>query len=41
MNKAKRDEYAKGYPDYEALDEKLADLRTKLEERINEIRGED
>ena len=41
MNKAKRDEYAKGYPDYEALDEKLADLRTKLEERINEIRGEE
>ena len=41
MNKAKRDEYAKGYPDYEALDEKLADLRTRLEERINKIRGEE
>lgn len=41
MNKAKRDEYAKGYPDYEALDEKLADLRTRLEGRINEIRGEE
>lgn len=41
MNKAKRDEYAKGYPDYEALDAKLADLRTRLEERINEIRGEE
>ena len=41
MNKAKRDEYAKGYPDYEALDEKLADLRTRLEERITKIRGEE
>jgi hypothetical protein len=41
MNKAKREEYAKGYPDYEALDAELADLRTRLEERIAEIRGED
>lgn len=41
MNKAKRTEYAKGYPDYEALDEKLADLRERLEKRITEIRGEE
>jgi hypothetical protein len=41
MNKAKRNEYAKGYPDYEALDAKLADLRTRLEERVNKIRGEE
>lgn len=41
MNKAKRDEYAKGYPDYAALDEKLADLRTRLQEKLAEIRGEE
>ena len=40
MNKAKRDEYAKGYPDYEALDAELSDLREQLEQRIAEIRGE-
>jgi hypothetical protein len=41
MNTAKREEYAKGYPNYEALDAELADLREKLEKRIAEIRGEE
>lgn len=39
MNKAKREEMAKGYPDYEALDERLSELRDKMEKRINEVRG--
>jgi hypothetical protein len=41
MAKAKRDEYNKGYPDYEALDTELAKLRERLEKRIAEIRGEE
>ena len=41
MAKAKRDEYNKGYPDYEALDIELAKLRERLEKRIAEIRGEE
>jgi hypothetical protein len=41
MAKAKRDEYNKGYPDYEALDVELAKLRGRLEKRIAEIRGEE
>jgi hypothetical protein len=41
MNKAKRDEYNKRYPDYETLDAKLDKLRDRLEKRISEIRGED
>ena len=41
MAKAKRDELAKGYPDYEALDAKLDDLRDRLDKRIAELRGED
>lgn len=41
MSKAKRDEYNKGYPDYEALDTELADLRARMEKRIAEIRGEE
>jgi hypothetical protein len=40
MNKAKRDEYSKGYPDYEALDAELDELQVRLEKRITEIRGE-
>ena len=40
MSKAKRDEYNKGYPDYEALDAELAGLRERLEKRIAEVRGE-
>jgi len=41
MNKAKRDEMSKGYPDYEALDERLELLSDRLEERINKIRGDE
>lgn len=41
MAKAKRDEYAKGYPDYEALDKELDVLRDRMEKRIAEIRGEE
>jgi hypothetical protein len=40
MAKAKREEYNKGYPDYEALDTELAKLRERMEKRIAEIRGE-
>lgn len=40
MNKAKRREMSKGYPDYEALDEELDVLAKRLEKRIAEIRGE-
>lgn len=40
MSKAKRNEYSKGYPDYEALDAELDELQTRLEKRIAEIRGE-
>lgn len=39
--KAKRAEYSKGYPDYEALDAELADLRTRLQEEIAKARGEE
>jgi hypothetical protein len=39
--KAKRAEYSKGYPDYEALDERLDDLRTRLQEEIAKARGEE
>ncbi len=41
MNKAARDEYAKGYPDYEAMDEELADLRERMLERMDEVTGEE
>lgn len=41
MAKARRDEYAKGYPDYEALDEKLNDLRARLQEKLAKARGEE
>jgi hypothetical protein len=40
MNKAKRLEMSKGYPDYEALDAELDTLAKRLEQRIAEIRGE-
>ena len=39
--KAKRAEYSKGYPDYEALDAELDDLRTRLQEEIAKARGEE
>ena len=39
ITQAKRDEYRKAYPDYDALDEKLDDLRTRMEEAINKARG--
>lgn len=41
MSKAKREEYRKGYPDYEALDAELDDLQVRLEKRITELRGEE
>jgi hypothetical protein len=41
MATAKRNEYNKGYPDYEALDTELAKLRERMEKRIAEIRGEE
>jgi hypothetical protein len=40
-SKAKREEYRKGYPDYEALDAELDELQARLEKRITEIRGEE
>lgn len=39
--KAKRLEYSKGYPDYEALDAELNDLRTRMQEEIAKARGEE
>jgi hypothetical protein len=41
MRKATQDEYAKGYPDYEALDEKIDALQERLDKRIAKIRGEE
>jgi hypothetical protein len=41
MAKIKREELQRGYPDYEALDEKLGVMRKRLEARIAEIRGEE
>jgi hypothetical protein len=41
MTKAKRDEYRKGYPDYEALDKELEDLQTRMEKEIAKKRGEE
>lgn len=41
MSKAKQEEYRKGYPDYEALDDELDELQARLEKRIIEIRGEE
>jgi hypothetical protein len=39
--KAKRLEYSKGYPDYEALDAELDSLQTRLQEQIAKARGEE
>jgi hypothetical protein len=39
MTSAKRDEYRKAYPDYDALDEKLEDLRARMEAEISKARG--
>jgi len=41
MNKAKRDELSKGYPDYDAMDAKLEKLNQRLEKRLAEIRGDE
>lgn len=39
MRKSKREEYRKGYPDYEELDSKLADLQTRMQEQMDKARG--
>lgn len=39
MSKAKKEEYRKGYPDYEALDAELEVLRERMDKRIAEIRS--
>jgi hypothetical protein len=39
MTQAKRDEYRKAYPDYDALDEKLDDLQTRMDKEIEKARG--
>jgi len=39
MTSAKRDEYRKAYPDYDALDEKLEELRTRMDKEIEKARG--
>lgn len=41
MTKAKRDEYRKGYPDYEALDATLNDLQTRMHKELDKARGEE
>ena len=41
MSKAKRNEYSKGYPDYDALDAELDELQARLEKRIAELTGEE
>jgi hypothetical protein len=41
MRKAKKEEYRKGYPDYDELDEELEVLRERMERRIAEVRGEE
>jgi hypothetical protein len=41
MTKAKRDEYRKGYPDYEALDKELEDLQERMEKEMAKKRGEE
>jgi hypothetical protein len=41
MTKTKRDEYRKGYPDYEALDTKLNDLQTRMQKELEKARGEE
>jgi hypothetical protein len=41
MTKAKREEYRKGYPDYEALDKELDTLRDRMQEALAKARGEE
>lgn len=41
MNKAKKEEDKRGYPDYEELDETLQDLQERMEERVARLRGEE
>lgn len=41
MNKAKRNEYSKGYPDYDAIDAELDALQDRLQKRIAELTGEE
>lgn len=37
MNKLKAEEMARGYPDYEAMDEMLEEYRARMEERLEEV----
>jgi hypothetical protein len=39
INKAKREEYRKGYPDYEELDKTLEDLQVRMQEKLDKARG--
>lgn len=41
MNKAKKEEDMRGYPDYDELDDTLEDLQTRMEERVARLRGEE
>jgi hypothetical protein len=41
MTKAKREEYRKGYPDYEALDKELDTLRDRMQKALTKARGEE
>jgi hypothetical protein len=41
MRKARKEEYSKGYPDYDALDAELEILRERMERRIAKVRGEE
>ena len=41
INKAKRDEYRKGYPDYDELDKTLEDLQVRMEKELAKARGEE
>jgi hypothetical protein len=41
MRTAAKDEARRGYPDYEALDVKLADLRERMMQAMDKARGEE
>jgi hypothetical protein len=41
MNRAKREELRKGYPDYEALDKDLEVLRKRMDKALADIMGQD
>jgi hypothetical protein len=41
ISKLRRDEFRKGYPDFEALNEDLADLRERMQKAIGKVRGEE